>query len=288
MRKLVALGVVAALFAAPAHAGLVITEVMQNPAAVSDTDGEWFEIYNDGATQVNLNGYTIADNDNDITVVATDVFVAAGDYAVLGRNADELTNGGVTVDYEYSGVNLANGADELVILDDLGAELDRIEWDGGPMWPDPNGASMSLANPADDNIDGARWFEAAHVAYGDGDFGTPALDNEPVLFLSLDNMPITVERGGLASFDLTLENPTVDLIASDAWLHVLGDIIDVTPLVKQGLNLFAGFTYSTTIDLPVPALAPLGDYTVTVNFGDFAGDLPMWSVSFEATVVDPA
>jgi len=39
---------------------------------------------------------------------------------------------------------LANGADELVLLDGSSVEIDRVEYDGGPGFPDPNGASMAL------------------------------------------------------------------------------------------------------------------------------------------------
>ena len=72
--------------------------------------------------------------------------VSAGGYLVLGKNDNSVTNGGVAVDYEYSGITLANGADELVLTDGLANEIDRVEWDGGPAFPDPTGASMSLAN----------------------------------------------------------------------------------------------------------------------------------------------
>ena len=66
-------------------------------------------------------------------------------FVVLGNNMDQGTNGGVQVDYSYgSSWFLANGDDEVVIETEDQLEIDRVNYDGGPNFPDPNGASMSL------------------------------------------------------------------------------------------------------------------------------------------------
>ena len=114
---------------------IVITEIMQNPSAVSDGAGEWFEILNTGATDINLNGWTISDDDSDSFLIEQDVIVMAGHYAVLSNNSDSATNGGVTVVYQYSGMFLANGGDELVITSNTLTEMDRVEWDDGATFP---------------------------------------------------------------------------------------------------------------------------------------------------------
>ncbi|MEO1056059.1 MAG: ExeM/NucH family extracellular endonuclease [Actinomycetota bacterium] len=164
----------------PAPGDLVITEVMQNPDAVGDTSGEWFEVRNLTAQPISLDGWTISDNDSDSHTIAGPIEVPAGGYAVLGNNADVATNGGVPVDYEYPPFFLANGADELVLTDPNGVEFDSIEWDGGPIWPNPTGSSMTL-NPATIdaalNDDGSNWCEATSV-FGSGDLGTPGADND--------------------------------------------------------------------------------------------------------------
>ena len=49
-----------------AEAGdVVINEILQNPAAVADTAGEWFEVYNAASHAIDLNGWTIADAGTD-------------------------------------------------------------------------------------------------------------------------------------------------------------------------------------------------------------------------------
>jgi len=103
--------------------------------------------------------------------------IPAGGFLVLGRNSNFATNGGVTVNYTYSSVTLANGDDELILLDTGLTEVDRVEWDGGPAFPDPTGASMSLDDPTSDNNVGANWCTAI-TPFGDGDLGTPGAAND--------------------------------------------------------------------------------------------------------------
>ena len=67
-----------------ADTDIVITEIMQNPNFLFDTEGEWFEVFNAGATPVDLNGWTISDNGTDSHVIAASAIVPAGGYAVLG------------------------------------------------------------------------------------------------------------------------------------------------------------------------------------------------------------
>jgi predicted extracellular nuclease len=159
-------------------APLVINEIMQNPAAVGDGAGEWFELYNPNPFDVDIGGWTISDDDTDSHEIAGSLLVPANGYVVLGNNTDLLTNGGATVDYSYgSSWFLANAADEVVLSDAAGNEIDRVVYDDGASFPDPTGASMALGSPDADNSDGANWCESAQ-AYGDGDRGTPGAEND--------------------------------------------------------------------------------------------------------------
>ncbi len=157
---------------------IIITEIMQNPSAVYDADGEWFEIYNTTTSDIDINGWYIRDNDTDSHQISNGgpLLVPAQDYFVLGRNGNSSTNGGVTVSYVYSGVDLANGADEIVLFAGDGTtEIDRVEYDGGPNWPDPNGASMYFTGQiADDNNDYSNWATSQIPWDGSaGDAGSP-------------------------------------------------------------------------------------------------------------------
>ncbi|MEX1279736.1 MAG: lamin tail domain-containing protein [Acidimicrobiia bacterium] len=161
-------------------APLVITEVMADPAAVSDDDGEWFEVHNPTDRPVDLLGWRVSDHDGDLHRVDVSVEVPAGGYLVLGRSADRAANGGVPVAHAYgTDVRLSNGADELVLADPAGTPVDRIVWDDD--WPRPVGSSISLVNATiDRSLSGPQaignepwgWCESA-ITFGFGDRGTP-------------------------------------------------------------------------------------------------------------------
>lgn len=165
--------------AGPLPGDLVISEVLQNPSAVSDSAGEWFEITNISSQPISLDGWTISDDDFDAHLIAGPLTVGANSSVVLGINADPATNGNVAVDYTYSDLFLSNSADELVITDPAGVVFDHIGWDGGPVWPDPNGASMQLdleLTDADENDAGTSWCTSTET-FGIGDRGTPGAPN---------------------------------------------------------------------------------------------------------------
>ncbi len=252
---------------ASARADLIINEIMQNPAAVGDAFGEYFEIANTGATGIDLDGYTVSDDDNDSFTIAGSLIVPAGGHVTLGREADSALNGGIVLDYVFSGMNLSNRSDELVLSDSADIELDRVEWDDGATFPDPEGASMSLLNRGVDNNDGSNWHESQVDAYGDGDFGTPGAVNEDYVRVAISGAPSQVDPGDQADMDIMLENPTDRALLYDAWLQADGDIGTRILLSQQGLNMPSGFEITANLSLPVPLFTPEGIYTVSANVG---------------------
>src|SRR5678816_4040356 len=106
-------------------------------------DREWFEVYNASANDIDLFGLVISDLGTDRAILDSSVIVASGAYAVLGDSTNIAINGNVPVDAAYTGIALGNGDDELILSNASGV-LDEILWDGGPTWPNPSGASLSL------------------------------------------------------------------------------------------------------------------------------------------------
>jgi hypothetical protein len=146
---------------------LLISEIMADPVAVSDSNGEWFELFNPGNESVSLDGISLHDDgSNSVLLSGGGLSIASGSYFVLGRNGDSLTNGGFSADYEYgSGFTLGNSSDEIVFSDASG-ELLRFDYGSGFV---DSGVSMELIS--DSML--ASNFAASALAYGDGDFGTP-------------------------------------------------------------------------------------------------------------------
>ena len=163
----------------PTPPPIVINEIMQNPAAVSDTVGEWFELFNPGDDPVNIDGWTISDSNLSSHVISAggSLTIPAGGFLVLGNEGDPGANGGVAIDYVYTDIALGNSVDDLILTDAQDNEIDYVLWDDGGTFPDPNGASMALADPGLDNSIGANWCESI-TPFGDGDLGTPGAANE--------------------------------------------------------------------------------------------------------------
>ncbi len=161
----------------PVLAGdIVINEIMQNPAIVSDTRGEWFELYNPTNNYINLKGCSIADSLVNLHTISSDLIIPSQDYVVLGRNSNSALNGGYTPDYVFNNFTLGNDNDEI-ILSCNDVEIDRVEYDNGATFPDPTGSSMILASPTLDNNNGYNWCASTSL-FGLGDKGTPGTLND--------------------------------------------------------------------------------------------------------------
>ncbi|MCF6180602.1 lamin tail domain-containing protein [Lutibacter sp.] len=159
---------------------IIITEIMQNPSAVSDANGEYFEVYNTTASSIDMNGWTIKDLGTDSHIISSSVVVPANGYAVFAKNGDTAVNGGFTSNYTYSGITLGNSSDELLLVDAIGTTIDEVDWDNGATFPDPNGASMELSTNKYNSVDndtGSNW-SAAVTVFGSGDKGTPGTIND--------------------------------------------------------------------------------------------------------------
>ena len=148
---------------------LLISEIMANPAAVSDTRGEWFELYNPTGEPVNLRGITLGDDGGDAHRIESDLLIMPRHFLVLARNGDSALNGGFEADYVYRDFTLGNSDDEIVLRD---GALEWLRLDYGLGFAaaghssELTGLPMTLSNYA---------LTPADRVYGLGDIGTPGL-----------------------------------------------------------------------------------------------------------------
>lgn len=166
---------------------IIITEIMLNPDAVSDANGEYFEIYNNTASTVDINGWAIKDAGGVSHTINNGgaLDIVSGGYLVLGRNSDSGTNGGVTVNYAYSGFSLTNSEDEIILESSSGNEVDRVEYDNS--FPNVAGASMYLTQiPSDNNVP-SSWASSTTSIGIDTDKGSPGNIGEATLPVALSD-----------------------------------------------------------------------------------------------------
>lgn len=174
-----------------AGGGIIITEVMYNPAGPDgvispNPSGEWVEIYNNGDAAVDLGGWRLDDEDaNDWSPIPQGSMLLPGEAAVIASNPVEFNQAwgsGIKV-FAVGWSALANSASAtneiLVILDDEEHEVHRLNWQVGGIWPaSSNGRSIYLTSLDGDGNDGSNWGTSAP---GQAGAYSPASDASPYL-----------------------------------------------------------------------------------------------------------
>jgi hypothetical protein len=152
---------------------IVITEVMPNPKALPDTQGEWFEIYNASATETyNLRGCEIADDSAVKCAVTADLNLPPHGWATVARNPSP----GFRPTYVCSSLSLTNADPDQVIVRCGGTVIDRMTYAKAK-----EAASLALDIASLDaltNDDPAAWCLST-AAYNGEDLGTPGVPNSP-------------------------------------------------------------------------------------------------------------
>lgn len=157
---------------------LIITEIMYDPEAVSDENGEWFEILNVSSDTIRMEGWEFSTNTGSY-VIPVSISLKPDEFWVLGRNQEDLTNGGLQLDITYSDAILLDNTSDCVKISFDGVTIHRVCYDEFGAFPTASGASISL-DPAffvrDGSDQGESWCQESQ-SFGDGDFGSPGLEN---------------------------------------------------------------------------------------------------------------
>ncbi len=154
----------------PATSVVVIHELMITPGTADPVAGQWIELYNPGATLLDLTGWSLTTSDGQAHVLAPapgSWFVLhPGAALVLARSADSTANGGVDTRSVY-GADLALlpvGAQTqtLTLRDGEGAIVDAVALDAAT-WPIEVGRSVALSHPHADNHGPESWRASGHA-----------------------------------------------------------------------------------------------------------------------------
>lgn len=103
---------------------LYVSEVMLDPAAVSDSAGEWFEVTNPGSTAVDLAGLQVRDLAGTVGTIADHVTLAAGGSAWFGRGSASSWGYGSAPSAWYGSSPALNNSGEQLWLVANGVDID--------------------------------------------------------------------------------------------------------------------------------------------------------------------
>ena len=141
----------------PVVSGLVINEIMAaNFSSVADQDGEfddWVELYNGNNFNLNLNGYYLSDNENDLTKWSfPNVTIAANDYLIVWCDTAGTSQAGLHTTYRLSA-----DQEEVYLSDANGNVIDAVHFvnmntdQGYARFPNGTGPMRYQQHTYDDN-----------------------------------------------------------------------------------------------------------------------------------------
>jgi hypothetical protein len=141
----------------PVVSGLVINEIMAgNVTAVADQNGEyddWVELYNGNSFSLNLNGYYLSDNENDlIKWTFPNVSIPANDYLIVWCDTAGGTQSGLHTTYRLSA-----DQEEVYLTDPTGTVVDAVHFvnmitdKGYARVPNGSGVMQYQTHTYDDN-----------------------------------------------------------------------------------------------------------------------------------------
>ncbi|MEJ6580311.1 MAG: lamin tail domain-containing protein [Akkermansiaceae bacterium] len=140
---------------------IVINEVHYHPSNGENT-GEFIELFNNGASAVDLSGWTI--NDDVDFLMADGTTLAAGANLVIAKNRAEFLalHPGLDPNQvlgDYSG-SLSNSSARIELRNSLEVVVDEVTYFDGGRWsdaPDGGGTSLQLIDPDSDNSLAPNW-----------------------------------------------------------------------------------------------------------------------------------
>lgn len=268
---------------------LIISEIMADPATISDANGEWFELHNPGVAAVSLTGFQIASlNDASVTISGA-VSIPAGGYAVIAKNPDNAVNGGLNAVASFGAMNLANNTtDWLLIRDNVGALVDSVSWG---VVPTSGAAKAKRAMLIDCTpFSDARAWANATTNYQATNRGTPNLANDvadytapdlcgsgqpggPVTTVVVTPNPASVVLGATRAFTATGRDANGVIVTTTfSWSSSNPLVASIDPTTGVGTGLTVGTTTITATaangvtGTSVLTVATAGDIaTVTVG-----------------------
>lgn len=154
---------------------LLITEIMYDPNNMSDASGEWFEIYNNSPSSINLQNLVVVSGSS--TFIVDEKSILSSGSQIVFASTDTAVNSEFIL---YSGIGLTNTSDDLALYTygtdgTDGSIIATVAYDESGGFPSGSGASISLSQDLYD-FDLAQlassWCHISDTFYT-GDYGSP-------------------------------------------------------------------------------------------------------------------
>jgi hypothetical protein len=152
---------------------MIITELMIDPKALSDAEGEWLELYNATRLALELRDCQLDDGGKSLHALAPTLHAQPGAYITIARSAAPGFKPDATL-----ALSLTNSADSVALVC-RGIEIDRVSYDRSADFVIKPGVSLALdpsqLGDAQRNDAASAWCEG-RAAYST-DLGTPGRAN---------------------------------------------------------------------------------------------------------------
>lgn len=290
---------------------IVISEIMYNPLSdeAAPGRGEWIEIVNNGNGSVDISGWQLDDEDNgpdqDWGPIPNGTTLAVNQVAVLFDSAftnetDFRNEWAVPTSAKVIGItwgelnNNPSATNEVLELkDDLGTQIDLVNFDDGTPWPtdNPSGPSIYLENLAFNNNFGQNWsrssfgVEGGRFALGPtfdvGDIGSPGVApgiTGPSVTLSVDDVQVS-ENAGTLTFTITADQAP----ASDVMVDY--STADVTAAAGSDYTAVSGSATIAALTTSTTVVVNIADDQVDELIETF--ELNLYNASVGALIGDP-
>lgn len=219
---------------------ITITEMMANPAQVSDGTGEYLELFNHTSETIDMTGWTIVDRDENVASFSAMSIIAPGDLFVVGVSND-LNGGGepggipdAAWTDDSGDLTLTNGGDFIYLFDTNHDLVASISYENG----NPFGVGVALEIATGNAHPSGQTLQSDYVesltAYG-ADFGSPGTRGE-----SQYPLPNTPLQPSIIGSDLHLTFPTATAVTYALWDSALLDdwdeVLSEDPVIGDGLD----------------------------------------------------
>ena len=179
---------------------LIITEYLANPVGVSDSLGEYFEIFNATTASIDLTNLVVRDDgSNEFTIDG--LSIAPLSFAILSSNDGAAL--GFTPDFVYgSGMTLTNGEDEIALYRPDGLLIQKALYDDGDFFGAGVAHELMRVDPVTPvetrGPTAGADFLAATSGLGNMNLGSPGLAGNTIIDLPVVPLPPAVLLFGSA------------------------------------------------------------------------------------------